>query len=219
MATPKWDIPKDLTLDKLWEYFYASSDRFEREAARRQTEWDKQQAERRAEWDKQKAEWDRQQAERDRRFDRLSENVGGLNRSMGELVETLIAARLWEKFSAYPYNLQRAYQRIPIYDENNKVLTDIDILLVDGEWAMAVEVKREADRTDEVERHIKRMGRIQKYPPALVTGKKLLGAIAGGVVSPDVMEEAHAAGFFVLELKGEAVELLPPPAGFKPMEW
>jgi len=26
------------------------------------------------------------------------------------------------------------------------------------------------------------------------------------------VEEVHAAGFFVLELKGEAVELLPPPA-------
>jgi hypothetical protein len=64
------------------------------------------------------------------------------------LIETLIAARLWEKFSGYPYNLERAYQRIPIYDEKNYVRTDIDILLVDTEWAMAVEVKRELRESD-----------------------------------------------------------------------
>ncbi|MDR1324512.1 MAG: hypothetical protein LBK00_00565 [Treponema sp.] len=37
------------------------------------------------------------------RVDRVTQNAGGLNRSIGELVETLIAARLWEKFAAYPH--------------------------------------------------------------------------------------------------------------------
>ncbi|MDR3161525.1 MAG: hypothetical protein LBU28_07930 [Spirochaetaceae bacterium] len=44
--------------------------------------------------------------------ERVTQNVGGLNRSLGELIETLIAARLWEKFPAYI--LKRAYQRMPI---------------------------------------------------------------------------------------------------------
>ncbi|GHV83844.1 hypothetical protein AGMMS50212_11840 [Spirochaetia bacterium] len=61
-------------------------------------------------------------------------NVGGINRSLGELIETLIAARLWEKFDAYPYNLKRAYQRVPIYDENNRIRSDIDILLANGTY-------------------------------------------------------------------------------------
>jgi hypothetical protein len=43
-----------------------------------------------------------QQAERsadlDKKIERVSANVGGINRSMGELTEILIAARLWEKF-------------------------------------------------------------------------------------------------------------------------
>ncbi|MDR1250545.1 MAG: hypothetical protein LBK62_00095, partial [Treponema sp.] len=38
--------------------------------------------------------------------ERVTANVGGLNRSLGELIETLIAARLWEKFP--DYNLKRA---------------------------------------------------------------------------------------------------------------
>jgi hypothetical protein len=49
------------------------------------------------------------------RVDRVTANVGGLNRSLGELIETLIAACLWEKFPEY--DLRRAYQRIPSYDE------------------------------------------------------------------------------------------------------
>jgi archaellum component FlaC len=153
------------------------------------------------------------------KFDKMSENLGGLNRSMGELIETLIAARLWEKFNEYPYDLQRAYQRVPLFDENNRVLTDIDILLSNGEYVMAVEVKRELDREKDVDRHLKRMELIRKYPPAETKGKKLLGAMAGGVVDADVRDYAHSAGLFVLELTGESVKLVERPREFTPREW
>ena len=151
-------------------------------------------------------------------IDRLEKNLGGLGNSMGELIETLIASRLWEKFAGYPYNLQRAYRRIPIYNTENRIITDIDILLADSEWVMAVEVKREPDK-DDIDHHIKRMGRIVKYPPAEVKGKKLLGAIAGGAVDPDIHDYAHQIGFFILELKGESVALVPPPPSFSPRTW
>ncbi|MCL2380459.1 MAG: restriction endonuclease, SacI family [Treponema sp.] len=167
----------------------------------------------------QQKETDKQVKETSKRVDALSKNVGGLNRSFGELLETLIAARLWEKFSAYPYNLKRAYQRVPLFDENSRVLTDIDILLADGEWVMAVEVKRESTKKDDVDHHIRRMGLARQYPPAETVGKKLLGAFACGVIDPDVRDYAHACGFFVLELKGEAVDLVPPPEGFSPRQW
>ncbi|MDR0730329.1 MAG: hypothetical protein LBF63_01585, partial [Treponema sp.] len=68
--------------------------------------------------------------------ERVTGNVGGLNRSLGELIETLIAARLWEKFP--DYNLKRAYQRVPIFDEHNRIMTDIDILLSNTTLVMAV---------------------------------------------------------------------------------
>jgi hypothetical protein len=48
---------------------------------------------------------------------------------------------------------------------------------------------------------------------------KLLGAIAGGFVSPDARECAHNAGFFVLELTGETVKLVKPPKDFVAKEW
>ena len=152
------------------------------------------------------------------RVERVSQNVGGLNRSLGELIETLIAARLWEKFSQYEYNLQRAYRRVPLYDEKNQIRTDIDILLADTLWVMAVEVKRELAKED-VDHHLRRMGLIRRYPPAETKGKRLLGAMACGTVDPDVWAYAYNAGFFVLELTGESVSLITPPEGFQPKQW
>ncbi|MDR2534576.1 MAG: hypothetical protein LBD29_00910, partial [Treponema sp.] len=82
----------------------------------------------------------------------------------------------------------------------------------------AVEVKREPAIND-VEHHIKRMDLIRKFPPAETLGKRLIGAIAGGTVDPDVHNYAYKAGFFVLELTGASVRLIDPPEGFQPQEW
>ena len=150
---------------------------------------------------------------------RLSKNVGGLNVSMGELVETLFAPHLWEKFEKWNYGLKRSFKRVPIYDDKIRLLSDIDILLSNTTVCMAVEVKRWLEKKDHVDEHIKRMGLIRKYPPAEVKGKILLGAIVGAVVTAEAREYAEENGLFVLELTGEDVSLLEPPEGFKPKEW
>jgi hypothetical protein len=150
---------------------------------------------------------------------RVSENVGGLNGSMGDLVETLFAPHLGEKFDVYGYNLKRIFHRINIYDETNRQRGEIDILLSNTTICMAVEVKRWLDSTEKVDEHIKRMGLIRTYPPAETKGKRLLGAIVGVAVNPEVQEYAEQNGFFVLELTGEDVRLLEGPKDFKPKEW
>ncbi|WP_461251100.1 hypothetical protein, partial [Treponema sp. R8-4-B8] len=71
------------------------------------------------------------------KVDRVTANVGGLNQSMGDLVETLFAPHLSEKFDAYNYNLKRIFNRVPIYDNNNRLRTDIDILLSNTSICMA----------------------------------------------------------------------------------
>ena len=213
-ATQARQPEKGPTFEDVWAMFQASKAEHDRMIA----ETEKQFQASKAEHDRMIAETNKAIKEMSARVDRVTQNVGGLNRSVGELLETLIAARLWEKFAAYPYLLTRAYQRVPIYDEQNHQKTDIDILLSDTAWCMAVEVKREADDKD-VEHHLNRMKLIRQYPPLEVVGKKVLGAIAGGVVPPDTVEYAHKAGFFVLALTGESVALLDTPQGFAPREW
>jgi len=194
---------------------------WEKRQAEWQADWAKRQAEREADMAKSKAEWEEIRAQRretDRYIKQLSKQIGGLYNSLGELMETLIAARLWEKFADYPYKLRRGYRGVGVFDKQSKELTEIDILLADSEWVMAVEVKREV-RKDDIDHHLKRMELIRQYPPAEVVGKKLLGAVAGGVVNSDVHNYAHQAGFFVLELRGENVSLVPQPDGFTPGIW
>jgi uncharacterized coiled-coil protein SlyX len=149
------------------------------------------------------------------RVDRVTKNVGGLNRSIGDLVETLIASRLWEKFPQYNFN--ESARRIELLDEHKNVLTEVDILLVNTEWTMAVEVKREPD-ADDVRHHLKRMKLLRKYSFAGVRGKKLVGAIAGGEVSHEVRDYAQKSGLYVLELNGEQVSLVESPPGFAAVE-
>jgi hypothetical protein len=153
------------------------------------------------------------------RVDRVTSNVGGLNISMGDLIETLFAPHLGDKFDAYDYNLKRMYRRVPIYDNDSRMRSDIDILLSNTTVCMAVEVKRWLESEKDVDDHIKRMQLIREYPPAEVKGKKLLGAIVGAAVTPEAREYAEQNGFFVLELTGEDVRLLEPSKDFQPKEW
>jgi hypothetical protein len=161
--------------------------------------------------DKQIAALDKQIAGTDKQIEELGKQIGGVHRSLGDLIETLMAGRLWEKFPQY--NFSRTFQRIRILNEKKTPITEIDILLSDDEWAMAVEVKRDPDK-DDVEHHLKRMKIMRDYKLNEIKGKKLLGAIAGGVVSPDVREYAQKHGFYVLELNGEQVSILASPEGF-----
>jgi hypothetical protein len=193
---------KTLSFEKVWAMF-AETDRKMAESDRRLRE--------------EQAKTEKVLAELGKKVDRVCGNVGGLNRSVGELIETLIAARLWEKFPQYGF--VRSYQRVPIYDELNRVRTDIDILLSNTDKAMPVEVKRELDNERDVDDHVKRMELIRKYPPLEAANKELLGAMAGGTVSSDIARYASDAGFYVLELTGESVRLIPPPDGFKPKIW
>jgi hypothetical protein len=218
---------KTLSFEKVWAALmenrqqFKETDRKIAEFVAQSRETDRKIAEAAAqsrEADRKIAESAAQLAHLEKTVERVSNNVGGLNRSLGELVETLIAARLWEKFPGY--NLTRAYQRIPIYDTNNQIKTDIDILLVNTDMCMAVEVKHELNRMDEVNGHIKRMQLIRRYPPPLISAdKQMLGAMAGGLVDPEVKEYAYTSGFFVLELTGESVHLSAPPEGFVPKKW
>jgi hypothetical protein len=208
---------KTLSFEKVWAMFAETDRKMEESRA----EFDRKMAESRAEFEsflkESRTETERIIAKLGKSVERMSENLGGVNRSLGELIETLIAARLWEKFPEYDF--ARAFRRVPVYDKPRSTCAEIDILLSNTDKVMAVEVKRELDDTDEVKRHLKRMELIRAYPPAEVANKALFGAMAGGLVSAEAARYAYDAGFYVLELTGETVSLVPPPAGFKPETW
>jgi chromosome segregation ATPase len=148
----------------------------------------------------------------------LSRRIGGLNGSMGQLVEDILAARLHEKFRDFPYEFTGAYRNLPIYNENYKVIGEVDCLLVGIKCMMAAEMKRHLKKED-VEHHIRRIELIRKYLPFVRSGDRLLGALGTPAVDAELRDYAYGAGLFVLELTGDSVGLAEIPAGFKPREW
>jgi hypothetical protein len=204
----------------------ANMDRQSEEADKRQREADKEFKELRRLLAGQHKETERvikevgeEQKKTEKAIKLLSQNVGGLNASMGGLVETLVAARLWRKFKQY--NIRNVLQRISVTDESGRLRTDIDILLTNTDCAIVVEVKRILKKRD-VDEHLERMELVRQYPPEYLVnpgGKKLLGAVAGGTVDRAVREYAQECGLFVLELAGESVRLARSPDGFMPREW
>jgi GTPase len=84
---------------------------------------------------------------------------------------------------------------------------------------MAANIERLGERVDRVTANVRRMELIRQYPPAETKGKKLIGAMAGAVVTSEAREYAEQNGFFVLELTGNDVCLLEPPENFQPREW
>ena len=138
-----------LTFEKVWEMFQETDRKF-KETDRLFQESDRK-------FQESREEADRRMKKLEEVVEETNRKVGGLGNSIGGLVETLFAARLWEKFASYSYEFKRAYRRVQVFnDTSSRELTDIDILLSNTNWVMAVEVKGEVNYKD-VERHIKRM--------------------------------------------------------------
>ena len=148
---------------------------------------------------------------------RLNKTMGELTRRFGEVIEYMIAPDLCSKFEKYGFSFQQSNIRQQISD-GKKILTEIDVLLEDGDFTMAVEIKTKPTMYD-LNRHIKRMGQVKQYPPRSVRGTKLYGAIAGAVVEEEIKEAAFEAGFYVVTHSGENVTIVPPPETFVAKCW
>jgi hypothetical protein len=71
----------------------------------------------------------------------------------------------------------------------------------------------------DIEEHIKRMEILRRYPHRFRDGRvKLLGALAGAIVTEPVRDHIIKNGFFLLEQSGDTM-LVNVPEGFKPREW
>jgi hypothetical protein len=87
-----------------------------------------------------------------------------------------------------------------------------------GDYVMPVEIKTELS-VEDVDDHLKRMDKLRKYMNSRKDKRKLVGAVAGAVVSPNVIKYAQRNGFFVLVQTGESIAIARMPKDFTPKEW
>jgi hypothetical protein len=153
----------------------------------------------------------------DKRITELSKNIGGLNNSLGALIEEVYSSYLWEKFDALGYEFTRGSRSMK-FRENNILLAEADIFLENGDYAMPVEVKTQLTSGD-VDKHLARMVKIREYLDHRNDKRKLVGAIAGGIVPGEVRKYAQERGLYVIVQSGESVTIAETPPDFKAMEW
>jgi hypothetical protein len=170
--------------------------------------------------DRREKEGERSRKENDRIMKDLSLQMGGLHRSFGELAEHLVAPGIVSRFYEIGYNFSLVSQGLEIYEDESlkKILTEVDLLLENGECLMAVEVKSKPAEKD-IAHHIRRIEILRKWrEKRQEKSKRILGAIAGAVVPESLKEAVIEAGLYVIEQSGDTMRITVP-EGFKPREW
>jgi predicted AAA+ superfamily ATPase len=148
----------------------------------------------------------------------LSKNIGGVNNSLGDVAEGLMASDLYETFEALGLDFDHSFQNYKVKEkETKRTLAEVDMLLVNGTIAMAVEVKTTMKEGD-VDKHETRMDVLRHDPNSLFANRKLYGAMAGVKMSPQAREYAADKGFFVIELTGDTIKV-DMPEGWTPKTW
>jgi hypothetical protein len=147
-----------------------------------------------------------------------SKQIGGLSNSFGELAEHLVAPGMVKKFNALGYHFTKK-QAGPetVRDAQGKILTQIDVLLENGEYAIAVEVKSRPTVND-IPHHITRLELLRQDKIRKHDTKIIRGAIAGAVFPDDVKELAIEAGLYAIEQSGDTM-IIDVPEDFTPREW
>ena len=183
--------------------------------------------------DQQMQETDRQMQESSRRLDiqlanqtaniekMIAENnrrMGDLSNSFGELAEHLVAPNLVEKFRDLGYAVDKTSRDIEIKNfENTKMLTEIDILLENGEIAIVVEVKSKL-REKHLEEFLIKMEKVRWHADRRQDRRKYIGAIASPIISDEYKAKILADGIYVIEQSGDTMQITAPD-GFVPREW
>jgi hypothetical protein len=216
MAEVAREPQRGLSFEDVWTMFQETDRKFQ-ETDRRFQETDQKFQE----TDRKFQETDREIKEMSRKtketLQEASRIVGNLGNKLGIIVEHLVLANISEKFNALGYDFSKIGPNIRIEDKENNIITEVDAMLENGEYALAIEVKTQLN-VNHVEEHIERMEKLRRYADDHHDTRKFLGAVAGAIVAENVKNYALKKGFYVIRQSGDTVTI-ENSAEFKPREW
>ena len=204
-----------LTFEKVWAALMEDREQMKamrEEADRRSQEMDRYLAEAVREMKETRQETERALKKSGEEVD---QRIGRLGSRLGELIEALTASNLVEKINALGFQFDHLSRNHEIRDKTKKLLAEIDILLEDGAFAMAVEVKTNLTKGD-VMKHLHRMNILRRNADSHEDKRKYVSAIAGVLIKDGAKDYALNQGMYVIEHPGQTIEILAPP---KRREW
>jgi uncharacterized coiled-coil protein SlyX len=160
---------------------------------------------------------DRQIAETDRQMKETDKKMGALSNRFGELAEHLVIPNIAAKFNPLGFSFSEAGRKT-ISDRENGIFLEIDILLENGDKAMAVEVKSRLLNKD-TDEHIHRLNKLRTYANKKGDRRKFYGAVAGAIMSDSARNYALKKGLYVIEQSGDTVFISSPEKFCPPRAW
>ena len=222
-----------------WEWLRKSSEEFDRRSAefeQRSAEFEQRRQKSAEEFEQRSAEFEQRRQknaeefeQRSQKFEqwrekterivrRNSKQMGDLHRKFGKLAEHLVAPGIAKRFNERGFQFNAVSPGgHKILDEKGREIAEIDILLENGEYIIAVEVKVEP-KTKDIDRHIKRLEILREHRNRINDRRKIYGAVAGAIFAGMEKEATIEAGMFVLEQSGDTMKL-EIPNEFVPREW
>jgi hypothetical protein len=161
-------------------------------------------------------ETDRKFQETDRLMRQNQKMMSDLGRRFGKIIEHMFIPNLREKFNALGYVFGKASSNVLIGDKAHNIYTEIDVFMENGDCALAVEVKTQANNND-IREHIERMEKLRRYFDLHKDQRKLYGALAAAVIPENVHDYALKEGLYIIRQSGDNVSIEAPPD--KPKAW
>jgi DNA segregation ATPase FtsK/SpoIIIE-like protein len=207
----------------------------QKEAAEREAEQQRKAAEQEIERQKEAEKRKKEDEERDRIAERqmqeirdahketervikaLGEQMGGLHRSFGEMAEHLVAPGIVDRFNEIGFHIMRTTHGMKILGEKKKVRTEVDLLMENGDYIIAVEVKARFGGKD-IDEHRKQLEIVREDANRMGDHRKILGGMAVAILNEDEKKAIIDAGFYLIEQSGDTMKM-DLPEDFVPREW
>jgi len=190
------DYPRGLTFEDVWAALM--EDREERKKYAR--------------------EWREEAKEAWKILKETDKKIGDLGDRFGEMIEHMVMPALVKKFRELGFVFTKAYPSAEIKDEENNIITEVDITLENGEKVMIVEVKSKPN-TKDIIKHIERMKKIRTHADLHNDNRIFLGAVAGMVMKDNIKTFILEKGFYLIEPSGEEFFITVPEGEYSPREW
>jgi len=198
-----------LTFEKVWAMFQENERKSKEDAERYAKEHAERQKEIAERWKK-----------TERFLNRLGKQMGDLHRRFGEMAEHLVAPSIHKRFNELGYHFSGTARGGYIIRDlsTDKILAQVDILLINDDFIIAVEVKATV-RPQDVEHHIKRLEILKEHWSGKFHDRRVIrGAIAGAIFGEEEKKAVIEAGFYALVQSGDTMKM-EIPEGFVPREF
>lgn len=147
----------------------------------------------------------------------FSNQMAEFGDTLSRFAEEQVKADLVNKFEKWGIPVKSYTTHFVQTDESGDFVYEIDILIYDTDFVIAMEVKNQVKK-DHIDAHLERLEKIQKYPIPGTKGKIVLGGIATMIVGQGLDKYAESQGLFFLKPSGDTIKIANKKT-FKPREW